>query len=72
MSKKKKRKANPAAVALGRLGGAKGGKRRKRTTSDQRLSEIGFIGSVYGRLAKGLKVPKDQIERAKALQKKNK
>jgi len=74
MAKKKidDKKKNPAAVALGRLGGAKGGKKRKQTTSDRRLSEIGFIGSVYGRLAKGLKVPKEDIEKAKKLQEKNK
>lgn len=74
MSKKKvdDKKKNPAAVALGRLGGAKGGKKRKKTTTEKRLSEIGFIGSVYGRLAKGLKVPKEQVDRAKKLQEKNK
>jgi len=59
---------NEAAVALGKLGGAKGGRRRKETTSPERLSEIGFIGSVYGRLARGIKVPKEQIIRANALQ----
>jgi hypothetical protein len=69
MSEKKK---NPAAVALGKRGGAKGGKRRTITTSEKRLSEIGFIGSVYGRLARGIEVKKADIEKAKRLQKKNK
>ena len=74
MSKKKidDKKKNPAAVALGRLGGSKGGKKRKKTTTDERLSEIGFIGSVYGRMAKGLKVSREDRERAKRLQEKNK
>jgi len=67
-----KKKPNPAAQALGRLGGAKGGKKRSQTTSEKRLSEIGFIGSVYGRLARGIEVPKEQIEKAKKLQAKNK
>jgi hypothetical protein len=31
---------NPAAVALGRLGGLKGGKARAQILSEQRLSEI--------------------------------
>ena len=69
MSKKRK---NPAAVALGKRGGAKGGKARSKTTTEKRLSEIGFIGSVYGRLARGIKVPKADIEKAKKLQEKNK
>lgn len=69
MSEKKK---NPAAVALGKRGGAKGGKKRSETTSKERLSEIGFIGSVYGRLARGINVPKDQIKKALRLKKKNK
>lgn len=75
MSKKKKKaskKKNPAAVALGKRGGAKGGKRRTLTTSRQRLSEIGFIGSVYGRLARGIKVPDEEIKKAERLRKKNK
>lgn len=63
---------NAAAVALGKLGGSKGGNARKRTTSQERLSEIGFIGSVYGRLGRGIKVPKEEIELAKKLQEKNK
>lgn len=69
MSEKKK---NPAAVALGRRGGAKGGKKRSETTSEKRLSEIGFIGSVYGRLARGIDVPEEQIRKAERLRKKNK
>lgn len=73
MSKKKRTpRKNPAAVALGKRGGAKGGKQRSKTTSQKRLSEIGFIGSVYGRLARGIKVPKDQIAKAERLQAKNK
>ena len=32
---------NPAAVALGRLGGLKGGKARARKLSKRRLSELG-------------------------------
>jgi len=69
MSKKKK---NAAAVALGKRGGAKGGKKRSETTSEKRLSEIGFIGSVYGRLARGIDVPEAQIKKAERLRKKNK
>ena len=65
-------KKNLAAVALGKRGGAKGGKKRSETTSDERLSEIGFIGSVYGRLARGIKVPEEQIKKAERLRKKNK
>ncbi len=72
MSKKKTPKKNPAAVALGKRGGAKGGKARSKTTSEKRLSEIGFIGSVYGRLARGIEVPADEIRKAERLQKKNK
>jgi hypothetical protein len=34
-------KKNPAAVALGRLGGLKGGKARAKKLSKKRLSEIG-------------------------------
>ncbi len=69
MSKNKK---NPAAVALGKRGGAKGGKKRSETTSKERLSEIGFIGSVYGRLARGINVPDAQIKKALRLKEKNK
>lgn len=36
----KPKEKNPAAVALGRLGGLKGGPRRKELVSDERLSEI--------------------------------
>lgn len=36
-----KKKKNPAAVALGRLGGLKGGKARAEKLSPERLSEIG-------------------------------
>jgi hypothetical protein len=35
------REKNPAAVALGRLGGLKGGKARARNLSPKQLSEIG-------------------------------
>ena len=73
MNKKKKpQRKNPAAVALGKRGGAKGGKKRTETTSERRLSEIGFIGSVYGRLARGIEVPADQIAKAERLRNKNK
>lgn len=37
---------NPAAVALGRLGGLKGGKARADALSKKRLSEIGKKGAV--------------------------
>ena len=66
------KKKNPYAVALGKKGGSKGGKKRAKTTSEKRLSEIGFIGSVYSRLAKGLDVPEEEIERAEKLRAKNK
>ena len=66
------KKKNPAAVALGKLGGAVGGRARADNTSKKRLSDIGFIGSVYGRLAKGIKVPQAEVRRAKQLQKENK
>lgn len=36
-----KKKKNPAAVALGRLGGLKGGPARAKKLSKKRLSEIG-------------------------------
>lgn len=75
MAKKKKkpqRKKNAAAVALGKKGGAKGGTARAENLTKERLSEIGFIGSVYGRLARGLKVSKADIAKAERLQKKNK
>ena len=73
MAKKKpQQKKNPAAVALGKKGGSKGGTARANNTSKQRLSEIGFIGSVYGRLARGLKVSKADIAKAERLQKKGK
>ena len=36
---------NPAAVALGRLGGLKGGKARADSLSKKRLSEIGKKGA---------------------------
>ncbi|HVC46033.1 MAG TPA: hypothetical protein VND90_02190 [Terracidiphilus sp.] len=36
----KPREKNAAAVALGRLGGLKGGPKRKEILSDERLSEI--------------------------------
>ena len=36
---------NPAAVALGRLGGAKGGKARAKKLSAQRLREIAQIAA---------------------------
>ena len=72
MSENKSPIKNKAAVALGRLGGAKGGKQRSKTTSEQRLSEIGFIGSVYGRLARGIDVPEEQIKKAEKLREKNK
>jgi len=65
--KKNSEKRNPAAVALGKLGGSKGGNARKRTTPKERLSEIGFIGSVYGRIARGVRVPKEEIELARRL-----
>jgi hypothetical protein len=38
-------KKNPAAVALGRLGGKKGGPARKAALSKKRLSEIGKLGA---------------------------
>jgi len=36
----KKKRKNPAAVALGRLGGAKGGKARAKALSPKQRSEI--------------------------------
>jgi hypothetical protein len=72
MSKKKPQRKNPAAVALGKRGGAKGGKKRIETTSQRRLSEIGFIGSVYGRMSRGIKVSDEDFEKALRLQRKNK
>jgi len=39
---KKKKRKNPAAVALGRLGGAKGGKARAESLSPERRSEIAY------------------------------
>jgi len=36
----KKRRKNPAAVALGRLGGAKGGKARAKALTPEQRSEI--------------------------------
>lgn len=36
----RKKKKNPAAVALGKLGGSKGGKARARNLSPERRSEI--------------------------------
>lgn len=36
---------NPAAVALGKLGGAKGGKARAKNLSAKRLSDIGKAGA---------------------------
>jgi hypothetical protein len=36
---------NPAAVALGRLGGLKGGKARAKNLSKKKLSEIGKKGA---------------------------
>lgn len=39
------REKNPAAVALGRLGGAKGGRARAKNLSKERLSEIGRKGA---------------------------
>jgi hypothetical protein len=36
---------NPAAVALGRLGGLKGGKARAKNLSKEQLSEIGRKGA---------------------------
>lgn len=41
----KRRRKNPAAVALGRKGGLKGGKARARNLSAERLSEIGRLGA---------------------------
>lgn len=38
-------KKNPAAVALGRLGGAKGGKARKKALSKQRRREIAVLAA---------------------------
>lgn len=38
--KKRNRRKNPAAVALGRLGGKVGGKRRAETLSAEKRSEI--------------------------------
>lgn len=37
---------NPAAVALGRLGGLKGGKARAKALSSKRLAEIGRLGAL--------------------------
>lgn len=39
---------NPHAVALGRLGGAKGGKARAENLSPEELSEIGRMGGAIG------------------------
>jgi hypothetical protein len=41
----KPRKKNPAAVALGRLGGPKGGKRRAEVLSAERRREIAAKGA---------------------------
>src|SRR5688572_17181441 len=41
----KRKRKNPAAVALGRKGGLKGGKARARNLSAERLSEIGRLGA---------------------------
>ena len=40
MTKKKETKKNPAAVALGKLGGKKGGPARAKALSSERRSEI--------------------------------
>ncbi len=40
MSKHSNKKKNPAAVALGKLGGSKGGKIRAKKLSPERRSEI--------------------------------
>jgi len=40
-----RKQKNPAAVALGRLGGLKGGKARARKLSAQRRSEIARMGA---------------------------
>jgi len=39
---------NPHAVALGKLGGAKGGKARAERLSEEQLSEIGRMGGQVG------------------------
>jgi hypothetical protein len=39
---------NPHAVALGKLGGAKGGKARAENLSETQLSEIGRMGGLVG------------------------
>ena len=58
---------NPAAVALGALGASKGGKARAEKLSKKKLKEIAFVGSVYSRIARGIKVKKEDIERAEEL-----
>jgi hypothetical protein len=45
---KKTKKKNPHAVALGKLGGAKGGKARARNLSAAELSAIGRLGGKVG------------------------
>ena len=46
MAQNVKKRKNPAAVALGRLGGLKGGKARARSLSAERKSEIARIATV--------------------------
>ena len=46
MATKKPVKKNPAAVALGRLGGLKGGKARAEKLSPERRSEISRQGAL--------------------------
>lgn len=41
----KPKKKNAAAVALGRMGGAKGGRARARNLTPEQLSEIGRLGA---------------------------
>src|SRR6266571_4707033 len=53
---------NPAAVALGRLGGLKGGKARAERLSPEALSEIGKKGAA----ARAAKKPKTQPESGSA------
>ncbi len=58
---------NPHAVALGKLGGAKGGKARAAALSSQELSEIGRKGGKAGGNARAQKLsPKRRSEIARS------
>ncbi len=57
---------NPHAVALGRLGGKKGGKARAENLSAEELSAIGAKGgNVGGKAAAEAMTPEERSERAR-------